>query len=102
MEELDAADVDAGVDGTVHANADAADGAAALDGTALRIDFRLGTLALTLGELRTLAPGTVLELADGGAGAIAIACGGRVLGQGEAVDVAGRLGIRITRWDASC
>ncbi|QGZ42137.1 type III secretion protein Q [Pseudoduganella flava] len=86
------------VAGGVEAGAEAA----ALDGTALRIDFRLGTLALTLGELRTLGAGTVLELADGGAGAIAIACGGKVLGQGEAVDVGGRLGIRITRWDAPC
>lgn len=73
-----------------------------LDRVSLRLDFSLGALALTLGQLRTLAPGAVLQLAGASSGAVAIGCGDQVLGEGEAVDVDGRLGIRITRWNAPC
>lgn len=73
-----------------------------LDNTPVRLEFRLGALALTLGQLRTLAPGGVFQLDGAADGAIAIVCGGQRLGEGEAVDVAGRLGIRITRWDVPC
>jgi type III secretion protein Q len=73
-----------------------------LDNTPVRLEFRLGALALTLGELRTLAPGAIIQLDGAADGAVAIVCGGQRLGEGEAVDVAGRLGIRITRWDVPC
>lgn len=73
-----------------------------LDNTPVRLEFRLGALALTLGQLRTLAPGGIFQLDGAADGAIAIVCGGQRLGEGEAVDVAGRLGIRITRWDVPC
>ncbi|WP_371875186.1 FliM/FliN family flagellar motor switch protein [Duganella vulcania] len=29
-------------------------------------------------------------------------CAGRLLGRGEAVDIDGRLGVRITDWSAAC
>jgi len=73
-----------------------------LDNTPVRLEFRLGALALTLGQLRTLAPGGIFQLDGAADGAVAIVCGGQRLGEGEAVDVAGRLGIRITRWDVPC
>jgi len=73
-----------------------------LDNTPVRLEFRLGALALTLGQLRTLAPGGIFQLDGISDGAVAIVCGGQRLGEGEAVDVAGRLGIRITRWDVPC
>lgn len=73
-----------------------------LDRTPLQLEFRLGALALTLGQLRTVAPGGIFQLDGAADGAVAIICGGQRLGEGEPVDVAGRLGIRITRWDLPC
>lgn len=74
---------------------------AALDQLPLALSFELGTLQLSLGQLRTLASGAVLQLSQGSAGSIAIICGGRHLGRGEAVDVDGRLGVRITSWSSA-
>lgn len=74
---------------------------AALDQLPLALSFELGTLQLSLGQLRTLASGAVLQLSQGSADSIAIVCGGRHLGRGEAVDVDGRLGVRITSWSAA-
>ncbi len=74
---------------------------AALDQLPLALSFELGTLQLSLGQLRSLASGAVLQLSQGSADSIAIVCGGRHLGRGEAVDVDGRLGVRITSWSAA-
>lgn len=101
----DDADHDARLDAGMDAGTDtgnALDANPNLDRVSLRLDFSLGALALTLGQLRTLAPGAVLQLAGASSGAVAIGCGDQVLGEGEAVDVDGRLGIRITRWNAPC
>jgi len=68
----------------------------------LTLRFELGRLNLNLDRLRSLGPGSVLELSEGAAGDIAIACGGALVGRGEVVDVEGRLGIRITRWSGAC
>lgn len=73
-----------------------------LDRMPLQLEFRLGSVALTLGQLRTLAAGAVFQLDGAADGAVTIVAGGQRLGEGEPVDVAGRLGIRITRWDAPC
>ncbi|UMR32256.1 type III secretion system cytoplasmic ring protein SctQ [Massilia sp. MB5] len=75
---------------------------ASLDQLPLALSFELGMLSLNLGQLRTLAAGAVLQLEQGSAESIAIRCSGRELGRGEAVDVDGRLGIRITSWSAAC
>jgi type III secretion protein Q len=72
-----------------------------LDLLPLTLSFELGHLRLTLGELRALAPGAVLSCHGGSPAAVAILARGRRLGTGEAVDVAGRLGIRVTEWDAA-
>lgn len=73
-----------------------------LDRIPVQLEFRLGSLALTLGQLRTLAAGSVFQLDGMADGAVTIVAGGQRLGEGEPVDVAGRLGIRITRWDVPC
>jgi type III secretion protein Q len=73
-----------------------------LDRTPLQLEFRLGALTLTLGQLRAVAPGGVFQLDGAADGFVSIVCGGQRLGVGEPVDVAGRLGIRITRWDLPC
>lgn len=75
---------------------------AALDQVPLTLVFELGRIGLPLAEVRALAPQTILTLDDGGPRAIAIVCGGRTVGRGEAVDVDGVLGIRIIQWGGAC
>ncbi|CDG82302.1 type III secretion system cytoplasmic ring protein SctQ [Janthinobacterium agaricidamnosum] len=64
----------------------------------LSLDFVLGQLNLNLGQMRQLAPGVVLELGQGTPASIGVMCGGRLLGRGEAVNVDGKLGVRLTEW----
>ncbi|PFH10317.1 type III secretion protein Q [Collimonas sp. PA-H2] len=66
----------------------------------LMLEFRLGQLCLSLGELRNLAAGCVLQLEGGSPSTVAIVACGRALGKGELVDAGGQLGIRITQWTA--
>lgn len=75
---------------------------AQLDDVTLTLAFELGRISLSLAEIRTLAPQKILKLNDGGPRAIAIVCGGRTVGQGEAVNVDGALGIRIVQWGGTC
>jgi type III secretion protein Q len=71
-----------------------------VDAVPVTLHFQLGTVALPLGELRCLSEGAVVMLNGGSPAAIAIVAGGRTVGRGEAVDVDGSLGIRITQWQA--
>jgi type III secretion protein Q len=75
--------------------------AGALDQLAATLDIELGQLKLTLGALRSLAVGSTLQLAGANPGALAIRCGGQLLGRAEAVDIDGALGVRITEWSAA-
>ncbi len=78
----------------------AADELTPLDLLPLTLSFELGQLRLSLGELRALAPGSVLSCEGGSPAAVAIVARGRRLGLGEAVEVAGQLAIRIVQWGA--
>lgn len=80
--------------------ADATDAAtdAALEQLPVTLSFELGQVALSLGALRRLTVGATLLLDGGGPASIAIVSGGRRIGSGEAVDVDGRLGVRIVAW----
>lgn len=75
--------------------------AAALDQLPATLDIELGKLTLSLGALRSLAVGSTLLLAGADPAALEIRCGGQLLGRAEAVDVDGRLGVRITEWCAA-
>jgi type III secretion protein Q len=76
------------------------DDAGQLDLLPVTLDFELGRARLLLGELRTLGVGAIVPLKGGSPASVAIRSGGRTLGRGEVVDVAGRLGIRIVEWGA--
>ncbi|HWW05974.1 type III secretion system cytoplasmic ring protein SctQ [Collimonas sp.] len=73
-----------------------------LDALPLTLRFELGKISITLAELRALGPQAILSVKDGSAASLAIVCSGRTLGRGEAVDVDGVLGIRITHWGSTC
>lgn len=63
--------------------------------------FSMGTVSLSLAELQGLAPGSVLRLQSPASPAqVEVRAGGRVVGQGELIDVDGRLGVQLTAWAA--
>lgn len=64
---------------------------------ALDLTLRCGELKLSLGELRRLGTGTILEVSGIAAGHATLCHGDQVLAEGELVDVDGRLGLQITR-----
>jgi type III secretion protein Q len=70
----------------------------ALDDVGVTLDFELGHVATSFGALRALGVGSTLLLAQSNPVSIAIVCGKRLLGRGEAVDVDGQLGVRIIEW----
>lgn len=71
------------------------------DDLPLALTIRCGHLSLTLGELRDLAPGSVLQVQGVAPGAAALFHGERALAHGELVEVDGRLGLQITRVDVA-
>lgn len=71
------------------------------DDLPLALTIRCGHLHLTLGELRNLAPGAVLQVQGVAPGTAALFYGERALAQGELVEVDGRLGLQIARVDVA-
>ncbi|AMZ73786.1 MULTISPECIES: type III secretion system cytoplasmic ring protein SctQ [Pseudomonas] len=71
------------------------------DDLPLALTIRCGHLHLTLGELRNLAPGAVLQVPGVAPGTAALFYGERALAQGELVEVDGRLGLQIARVDVA-
>jgi type III secretion protein Q len=67
----------------------------------LTLEFSLGCVRSTLGELSALAPGTVLALERAWApGCVSVRVGEREVGLGELVQVQGQLAVRLTEWGA--
>lgn len=97
-----------GDDGEAHPGHDAAAPGHAPTGTpaleplsALQVplQFELGAVSLSLAEMQGLAPGSVLRLQSPASPPhVVVRAGGKVVGQGELVDVDGRLGIQLTAW----
>ncbi len=66
-----------------------------LDGIQMRISFDLGQRSMTLGELRKLSPGYVFELGRPVRSAVNIRANGKLIGEGELVDVDGQIAVSI-------
>jgi type III secretion protein Q len=66
-----------------------------LDDMQIKLLFELGRLEISLGELRTLAPGYVFELGRDPSHAVEIHAGGRRIGHGEVVKIGEALGVRV-------
>ncbi len=65
----------------------------------VNVQFELGTLAMTLDQLHSLSPGSVLRMQSTASPPnVRVLGGGRLLGKGELVDVNGQLGVQITSW----
>lgn len=67
------------------------------DELSMSLNVRCGTLNLTLGELRNLAPGAVLGISGYAPGMAGLYYGDRPIGLGQLVEVDGRLGLQLTR-----
>ncbi|MFZ6773943.1 FliM/FliN family flagellar motor switch protein [Undibacterium sp. SXout7W] len=76
------------------------DAGAALDSLPVELSFELGKANLSFKELRNIGIGTVVLLDGGSSAFLSIVSGKHILGRGEAVEVNGQLGIRITHWGA--
>lgn len=59
------------------------------------MSFDLGERMMTLSELRTLAPGYVIELGRDIRRAVTIRVNGRKIGEGELVDIDGYIGLSL-------
>ena len=68
---------------------------AGLDAIQVRLDFDLGDKTLTFGELAALQPGQVLTLDASLPRLVAIRANGSLIGRGELVQVADRVGVRV-------
>jgi type III secretion protein Q len=67
------------------------------DELSMALTVRCGALNLTLGELRNLAPGAVLGITGYAPGMAGLYYGERSIGQGQLVEVDGRLGLQLSR-----
>jgi type III secretion system YscQ/HrcQ family protein len=68
-----------------------------IDDLSVTLSFELGALDLPLSELRTLAPGSLLNIAGAMPPQVAICAGNRCIGLGELVELDGRLAVEIRR-----
>lgn len=67
------------------------------DELSMSLSVRCGVLNLTLGELRNLVEGSVLGITGYAPGMAGLYYGDRPIGQGQLVEVDGRLGLQVTR-----
>lgn len=68
-----------------------------LDELSVALAFEIGRTAMPLGEVRELAPGAIVPLADLGSATVDILANGRRVGRGEIVRIGESLGVRILR-----
>ena len=77
--------------------AEPSDDDGAVDDVPVTLSFEMGSVALTLSELKSLAPGAVLSVAGALPPQVSICAGGHRIGSGELVELDGRLGVEIRR-----
>lgn len=68
-----------------------------LDDIPVRLTFDLGEREISLGELQALMPGYVFQLERDLPACVAIRANGRHVGEGDLVDIDGRLGVVVLR-----
>jgi type III secretion protein Q len=70
---------------------------AALDDIDLQLSFRAGEAALPLRTLKTMGPGSIIEMTEPANATVSIMANGRLVGTGELIDVGGRRAVQIRR-----
>lgn len=67
----------------------------------IELTFVVGQTTLTLGELRSLAPGFVVDLPTPLGEGVTIFANGKAVGTGELIEVGDHLGVRVTNFSAA-
>ena len=68
-----------------------------IDDIAVKLAFEMGRRDMSLGDLKTIAPGYIFDLSRTPENAIEIYAGSQRIGQGEIVQIGDALGVRVTR-----
>jgi flagellar motor switch/type III secretory pathway protein FliN len=64
----------------------------------LRLQVILAEKEFSLGEVQSLGPGTIVELETGKSDPVRLMVNGKILGEGELVEVEGNLAVKVLRW----
>lgn len=64
----------------------------------LRLHVIVGEKDFTLSEVQSLSPGAIVELDAGRLDPVRLMVNGKVLGEGELVEIEGNLGVKVLRW----
>jgi flagellar motor switch/type III secretory pathway protein FliN len=67
----------------------------------LRLHVVVGEKEFTLAEIQALGPGAIVEFDTSKSDPVRLMVNGKVLGDGEMVEVDGKLGVKIVRWRSS-
>lgn len=67
----------------------------------LRLHVVVGEKEFTLAEIQALGPGAIVEFDASKSDPVRLMVNGKVLGDGEMVEVDGKLGVKIVRWRSS-
>ncbi len=74
---------------------------AAIETLPLRLHVVVGERELSLAEIQALNPGTIIELDANKSAPVRLMVNGRILGEGELVEVEGSLAVKVLRWRSS-
>ncbi|WP_395687942.1 type III secretion system cytoplasmic ring protein SctQ [Caenimonas koreensis] len=69
-----------------------------IDDVPVRLTFDLGEREISLGDLRSLQPGYLFNLGRDPRSTVSIRANGRLIGEGELVDIEGRVGVSVLRF----
>ena len=67
----------------------------------MRLQVILAEKEFSLGEIQSLSPGTIVELDAGKSDPVRLMVNGKILGEGELVEVEGNLAVKVLRWRTS-
>lgn len=73
-------------------------GGGVLDDIPVRLTFDVGEREISLGDLKSLLPGYVFNLGRDPKSVVSIRANGRLIGEGELVDIEGRIGVSVLRF----
>lgn len=68
-----------------------------IDGLSIRVSFDIGESQLSISELRNLSRGYIFEMGRDVQQAVTIRANGRIIGEGELIDIEGKTGVVIKR-----
>jgi type III secretion protein Q len=70
-----------------------------IDDVPIRLTFDLGEREISLGDLRSIEPGYLFNLGRDPKSTVSIRANGRLIGDGELVDIEGRVGVSVLRFN---